>query len=106
MKVSHLLNESADINDAKSIADKIAAEAGIKFKRNGEGWVAKFKGESKDEFGMRVIEGNKALKAEAAEGNSEYDRWNVKSGVYTVYVIVYGNRAGDGGEVHVVLEEE
>lgn len=88
------------LGDTKHVADKLAKAAGIKFKQQGAAFVAKLKGESKEEFGNRCVEGNKSLKAEAAEGNSEYDRWNVKvnSGIVHIYTTY-------DGEVRVVHED-
>lgn len=91
MKVSHLL-ESSDkmmmLGDMKAVADKIAKAGNVKFKQKGASYEARLKGESKAEFGERAIEGNKELKAKGAEGNSEYDRWNVKTNSGTVHIYV------------------
>jgi hypothetical protein len=88
--------ESSDnmmmLGDMKAVADKIAKAGNVTFKQKGASYEARTKGESKQQFGMRAIEGNKSLKAVAAEGNSEYDRWNVKtnSGIVHIYATYDG----------------
>ena len=72
----------------RHIVDELSKTGGIAFRRDGQTFEGCTKGESKEEFSKRVIEGNNALMAIAAEGNSEYDRWNVvtTSGIVCIYI--------------------
>jgi hypothetical protein len=91
MKINDLFESSDNmlmLGDTKRIADLLAKASNDKFKREGSSYKAKFS-ETKEQFSSLFIEKNKALKAIAAEGNSEYDRWNVKTNSGVVHILVY-----------------